>query len=1106
MSGGKPEFIDNQGDNTLDHAIHAHVAWLREHRKPPITLDVATGFFNVGGFRLIADQLESLDHVRILIGAEVSPPVPRARRAPGEPRGQRYERAQVDRALRAHEHGMRSEVDLLGFSQDADRIVDRLVTFLRSGRAEVRRYAKGFMHGKAYIFGGEEGVIAGSSNLTFAGLTTNIELNLGQYQPHVVKQVHEWFERLWIDAEPYDLAALFASRFREYPPYWIYLRALYERYGEELHEEESAAGRIPLTTFQNDGLLRARRILDRFHGVLVADGVGLGKSFLAGEMIRETLQDRRQRVLLIAPATLRDGSWAAFQARQNLYFETVSYEELAMDHRLRADGKGTVILRAEPQEYSLVVVDEAHAMRNPHTDRAGALRRLLRGTPPKKLVLLTATPVNNALWDLYYLLGYFIGHDAAFADAGIPSLKKKFQSAMSEDPYDLKPDVLFDVLDAVTVRRTRNFVRKNYPHEKVRLGNGQEIEIKFPKPCVRRIDYDFDAVMPGFFAEIAEALLPPEGQSPKLTMARYVPSAYRKKGAPSTSQEALAGLLRSGILKRFESSVGAFALTCEKMVRSHNLFLDVLETGRVPTRELMAELANEDSDDIDLDDLVAELGAEVVEPAKEYRIDELRRDVTADRDLLGGFATRARAVHRKEDPKLAQLAEALAHVLAEAKSDALSDDHERDLRKVLVFTYFADTVDWIVGYLEELIGKDKRFAAYEGRFASVAGRESRGGVDRKSAVLSFVPRSTDAPRGTPDRFDVLVCTDVLAEGLNLQQCRHIINYDLPWNPMRLVQRHGRIDRIGSPYDEVFIACFFPTQKLDAMLELERRIRSKLAQAAASVGVEDAPIPGGSTGEVVFSDSDEEIRRLYDENAELLITAGEGDETRSGEEYRQELRRGLEAHANEIKALPYGAGSGLVRGPRRGHFFCIRVLDRVFYRFVPLDSDADLVRDTLRCLRTITCAPEMPRVLPDDLREGAYVAWNRARKDVFDEWMHATDPANLQPRIRPLFLEVGEHLRRYPPPELTQQGLEEIIESVVGPWPLRYERELRAVFVRGGDNEQLSTALVGKVRELGLQPYHPPKPLDEIDEDEVQLVCWMGVESGPGVASGRRSVL
>ena len=185
------------------------------------------------------------------------------------------------------------------------------------------------------------------------------------------------------------------------------------------------------------------------------------------------------------------------------------------------------------------MIDEAHAYRNPETQRAGVLRRLLAGTPPKKLVLLTATPVNNSLWDLYYLLGYFIPNDAEFAASGIPSLKTHFAEAMATDPEDLSPDKLFDVLDGVAVRRTRHFVKKYYPHDTVTIG-GVEVPITFPKPEPITVTYDFDAVLPGFFSRFAHALdcvdlddcehgLGPD--APMLRLARYTPSLYRSDDA-----------------------------------------------------------------------------------------------------------------------------------------------------------------------------------------------------------------------------------------------------------------------------------------------------------------------------------------------------------------------------------------------------------------------------------------------------------------------------------------------------------------------------------------------------------------------------------------------
>src|SRR5699024_4034881 len=162
----------------------------------------------------------------------------------------------------------------------------------------------------------------------------------------------------------------------------------------------------------------------------------LGKTYLAGELMRRTVEENRQRVLLIAPAALRDGPWNRFLIDNDLMnIQVVSYQELVVDPRL--GGTGRYVLRYDPSEYALVVIDEAHAYRNPDTERSATLRRLLEGTPRKQVVLLTATPVNNSLWDLYHLLSYFIRNDAQFLPAGIPSLRKHFQEAEAEDPNEL---------------------------------------------------------------------------------------------------------------------------------------------------------------------------------------------------------------------------------------------------------------------------------------------------------------------------------------------------------------------------------------------------------------------------------------------------------------------------------------------------------------------------------------------------------------------------------------------------------------------------------------------------------------------------------------------
>ena len=1084
----KPEFVDNR-ELTMADALCGHLDWLEASYKVAAELSIATGYFNAEGFSILADRLEKLTRVRLLLGAEPLPPAARPVRAPGEPTGSKFEEKLVRDGLEKNAAGLLRDRNLLEFDPATDRAVRRLLEFLKSGNIQVQRYEKAFLHGKAFLFGTDlfgtgEGVLSGSSNFTAAGLTRNLELNLGRYDPTPVEKVRDWFEDLWGEAVPYDLAAVYQARFEEYQPYLIYLRVLWERYHQEIEEEAPPGSRIRLTTFQNDGIFRAKRILEKYHGVLIADGVGLGKTFIGGELIRETVEDRRQRALLVAPATLRDGTWASFSGRHQLYLECVSYEELANDKQLGGDYSH---LKQRLQDYELIVVDEAQAFRNPTTFRSQALRKLLEGEPPKKLVLMSATPVNNSLWDLYYLLNYFVRQDAAFADKGIRSLKDRFQNAMNEDPDNLQPDVLFDILDATTVRRTRSFVVAYYPNDRVRGPNGVDVPVKFPKPHLQRVDYSLDVVLPGFFDEFADVLMP-EDSEPLLTMARYHPSSYLKNSADNASEAALVGLVRSSLLKRFESSVHAFAVTLGRLVASHDAFLDGLESGFILNAEAIAEWSQVDSDEA-LEALLKQTGAE---SSRDFDSKLLRGDVEQDRDLLADFAERASRVRRGQDPKLKRLVEkVLKPILKRARQESANDDEFRLKRKVLIFTYYADTVDWIIEYLQEQFDKDLALKPYRGRLVSVAGEETDLGIPRKDAVFGFAPVSSEAPAGLDqDQFDVMVTTDVLAEGMNLQDCRNIINYDLLWNPMRLVQRHGRIDRIGSPHNDVYIWCFFPDQRLEKLLDLERRIRHKVAQAAASVGVEHEVIPGAATSDRVFSETVEEIERLKQEDPTLLETAGERAGTQSGEAYRQELRKGLEKYGKLIEDLPWGSGSGL-SGPRAGHLFCARVGERSLLRFVPLEAGT-ILRDSLACLRSISCAEETPRVLSDAMREGAYAAWACARQDVFNEWQFSTDPANLQPRVRPLLRRAAELVRKHPASGMDQSELDRIVDSIEAPWGARIENQIREAMGETATSDA-AARVIEVVRRLGMQPFQAPEPLPPIEPEEVTLICWMAVE-------------
>jgi hypothetical protein len=874
---------------------------------------------------------------------------------------------------------------------------------------------------------------------------------------------------------------------------------LWERYGAEIEAEAAAttAGTIHLTTFQRDGLWRARRILAERRGVLIADEVGLGKTYLAGKLIEEAAIERRQRVLVVAPATLRDGPWRRFASDFNLPIEIRSFDDLIADKRLNPDASG-YSLDQDPDDYALIVIDEAHNVRNPATLRAEAFRRLLSGRYRKDLVMLTATPVNNSLWDLYYLLLLFLRSDAVFTDLGIPSMREHFARAMALNPDDLSPEYLFDILDAVAVRRTRPFVKRFYPTDTVRIGD-RDVPITFPTPRVKKVNYDLDKVLPGFFDQFATALDTDDATVSHaagpgvLTLARYAPSRYGPGGVEAREVQ-LAGLLRSGLLKRFESSPYAFARTCEKMAENHDAFLGLLNTGKVATGEALREWAATDSDDPDEIDEYLRSHIEELDDAASYDVSLLRVHVEHDRDLLMDFAARADAVTRAQDPTLQALIEELAEIAEQAEAEGIGETDTRDKRKVLIFSYFADTVEWVEEHLLDVVMTDDRLAVYRDRITSLTGSDG----DKRDVLWGFAPLTTDSPE-PDDKYDIVVTTDVLAEGVNLQQARHIINYDLPWNPQRLVQRHGRIDRIGSHHTEVFIRCVFPDHRLDDLLGLEERLHRKIKQAAAAVGVGEI-LPGSATADVTFAETRDEIERLRAEDPTIFEFGGIGRSALSGEEYRQELRKALDnpEHARTIQNMPWGSGSGMAitasPGATPGYVFCLRVGDHPTpqFRYVNIGADGDptIVDDTLACLDRARPPDEWdtPRDLDEETYQAAFEAWELARGHVVERWNYLADPANLAPVVPAVMRRAAQTVRDHAV-GIDIEVIDRAVEALEAPYAERILRLFRGAMATEAPDERVDRILE-LVGELGLEPPPPPEPLPEINPEDVHLVCWL----------------
>ena len=1111
----QPSFIDNRGGNTLARALGTLLDVPSESVTGdlgalPDKVSIATAFFSPTGFAHVADQLEAVPEVRLLLGADLAGGAADHRKRLDEtPEG--FRRRRIEAGLRNLTEGLERDRDHLPFDRTNGAALAKLIAALQAGNMEVRRYRRAFLHAKAYIFTsgsdggpGPEGIIAGSSNLTGAGLTTNLELNLGRFDRPVIEAASDWFKELWEEAEPYDLARVFAAAFEPRSPWDIFIRVLWQLYGDEVQEDAEADENLPLTSFQKHGVARALRLMRDTGGVIVADEVGLGKTFIAGEILR-LYRERRQRALLICPAALRDGMWRTFLSEHQLYVEYLSFEQLANDIQLRdrqRPNADQAHLQRSLDEYQLVIVDEAHNYRNPDAPtRAAALRRLLFGRR-RDLLLLTATPVNNSLWDLYHLIRFFLRQDAHLAGRGILSIRERFEHAMRADPSSLSPDVLYPIIDATTVKRTRQFVKKHYAGDTITGPEGRPQPIVFPQPRAISVRYELEDQLPGFFDHLEEAL-DSDGEG-ALTFTRYMPETCLREpvDAEDARARAMVGLLRSGLLKRFESSSFAFCRTVDKMAAEHEIFLEALDAGSVVTTSFLQEISGDD--ETVFEDLLR--GSDHRTDAELYDVTRLRSAVEKDRDLFRGLADEARSITADQDPKLNALSHALAEIARQAAGEAIDGTDEGQKRKVLVFSFFEDTVEWIRDFLRQEVDRRPELAPYRNRMVAVSGSGDLDEPSRQRAVLGFAPVSMQAPAGQDaDLYDLMIATDVLAEGVNLQQCRHIINFDLPWNPMRLVQRHGRIDRIGSPHSQVFLRTIFPADRLDDLLNLEQRILGKLAMAAASVGVA-APIEGGAHGEQVFTEAREEIEKLIAEDASLYERGGSAGAAQTGEEYRQTLRKALDVNRERIAEMPWKVGSGMVKGRHRGMFFCAVVgaeteFERTYLRFVaagedwtPATGGGPIERELGSCLRLIECEEETPAWYPPFLRERAYDFWGIAQHDIWSTWMRETDPANLQPPVRPLNHRVAEFIRSHPPLNVPEDRVNRALDVLESPWPRREEIMLRNWFESGeSEGQALARFLIDQILETGLEATMPPPPLPPIEQEDVELLCWMGVE-------------
>ncbi|HUS49037.1 MAG TPA: phospholipase D-like domain-containing protein, partial [Candidatus Paceibacterota bacterium] len=553
-------------------------------------LDIATAFFNIKAYELIKEEIKGVKHFRLLLGKSI----------------ELKEEVTLGEILL---NKIKEEIEDFDLEKSQSELVRDLINFLKKENVEIRIYTKDFLHGKAYIF--DNLVVVGSSIFTRAGLTSNTELNIVSLESEAEYIRKRWFDKFWDQASDFKeelIKILEESRFgsKEYSPYEIFIKTLYELQKEDLKfdedeeksKEEYIKTRVNLAEFQEDAVRRVFSRLKKYSAVLVADSVGLGKTWIAKKVIEEFGFYKRRNFLIICPAQIR-GLWTKEIKDLRLSENILSQEALALDNFKKQAIK---VCGGSLKEVSLVVIDESHNFRNPLSNRWENLFNLLeeiRKESQKKpyVLFLTATPINNTLWDLYWQIMLMLYSDQkAFLKQGISGIFEYFKNV--EKRQD--PALLNDILNEISIRRTRNFIKDNYPDAEI---NGSLIN--FPERVLENIDYELEKTYQGMYREISKII------TEELTMAYYRILKYKKVEKLTSSEEmvlgrmiALEGIFKTILLKRLESSVEAFRKSVDKQIKFLENLGKNLKEGKLLRKEIfnkyVVELDEESLEEVEI--------------------------------------------------------------------------------------------------------------------------------------------------------------------------------------------------------------------------------------------------------------------------------------------------------------------------------------------------------------------------------------------------------------------------------------------------------------------------------------------------------------------------
>lgn len=1007
----KHDIIDNRDERLVDH-INRILGSTESAR-------FAVGYFFLSGLTSIAKRLAGVKELRLLIGnttnretlEQLTEGYKRLELVKETAEAQAYpKRTETKRMAAETADNLRSAVELMDQTDDAEVLVKTLAQLIEEKRLKVKVYTKGRMHAKAYIFDygavfdkkgkpvdrHEEGIaIVGSSNLTLAGVTHNTELNVMVQGNDNHAELVRWFDVLWKESEDFDEALMHEMQqswaMAPVRPYDIYMKTLYTLVKDRLEGEDDTDilwdDEITkrLANFQRIAVRQAVQIIRDGGGGFVADVVGLGKSYIGAAIVKHFERTDHARPLIICPSPLVD-MWERYNEVYQLNARVLSMGYLRGD-----DGGANLLLDdVKYKDRDFLLIDESHNLRYPDTQRYKVVQAFL--ATGRRCCFLTATPRNKSAWDVYHQIKLFHQDDKTDLPVDPPNLKEYFR--LIEKGQKKLPDLLANIL----IRRTRNHILRWYGFDSkthqpvdpsrfkeyldgarrayVMVGGRHQF---FPKRELETVEYSIEETYQGLYEELRGYLgkprksLPSKAPANELTYARYGLWHYvdkdKQRREPYASLHRaganLHGLIRVLLFKRFESSVFAFKETIRRLLRVHESFVAALEQGIVPAGEKAQDILYEwdYEEERDLLDALREVSDRY--DAADFNLDLLKDHIAHDIRLLQKILKLVEPITPAQDAKLQTLKKRLA---------------EKPLKdgKRLIFTQYADTARYLFENLNSGSKQDDIDVIYSGdkSKAKVVGR--------------FAPKANPEYKFQAGESELMtvVATDVLAEGLNLQDCDNLVNYDLHWNPVRLIQRFGRIDRIGSDHDVVYGFNFLPETGIERNLGLRRKLSNRIQEIHDTIG-EDAAILdraeqlNAEAMYAIYEKKGEQLGLFEDEEDEFV-------DLNEAEEILRQLRKENTGEYERLSSLRDGIRTVKPASTKGLYVFCEATYPnhpemKGYQQLFLLDEKGKVVsRDIPHVLGTIKCGPDLKgAALPD----GYNSAVMRVKRQFAEEVKH-----------------------------------------------------------------------------------------------------------------------